>query len=237
MAQTLADYDIEYDISKAVQNLVTEDDEPVDNPFSEKQQRLLTDALYSSWTPPKDEEHPDGARTFWAAANVGIFPSIHQPPLAPDVFLSVDVNAPENWHENRAYFMWEYGKAPEVVIEIVSNRKGGELGNKKLHYVRMGVQYYIVFDPKRRLSDEVLQCFVSFGGKFVLMDEAYFPEMELKLTLWHGAFERKEDTFLRWCDGSGELLLTGNERAEKATARADKMAAKLRELGIEPEQL
>lgn len=230
MAQTVIDYDLEDDVAEAVRNLVTEDNEPVDNPFSEKQQRLLTDALYSSWTPPPDEEHPAGNRTFWAAANVGVFPSLRQPPLAPDVFLSLDVSAPEDWHENRAYFFWEYGKAPEVVLEIVSNRKGGELSSKKYHYARIGVQWYIVFDPQRRLSEVVLQCFALNRGKFELQDDAYLPELRLGLTLWHGVYERKEDTYLRWCKGDGALLLTGNERAER-------LAAKLRELGIDPEQV
>ena len=33
-----------------IDHLITEDDEPVDNIFSEKQQRLLTDPLFSSWS-------------------------------------------------------------------------------------------------------------------------------------------------------------------------------------------
>ena len=44
--------------------IITEDDEPVDNMFSEKQQRLLVEPLYSSWNP---------GRPFIAAANVGVF--------------------------------------------------------------------------------------------------------------------------------------------------------------------
>jgi hypothetical protein len=45
-----ADYDIpEIDIS----HLVTEDDGPVDNLFSERQQALLADALEASWMPDR----------------------------------------------------------------------------------------------------------------------------------------------------------------------------------------
>ncbi len=32
--------------------------------------------------------------------------------------------------KHRSYFMWEFGKPPEVVIEIVSNREGEELERK-----------------------------------------------------------------------------------------------------------
>jgi hypothetical protein len=48
-----------------VDHLVTEDDTPVDNIFSEKQQRLLTEPLYNSWSGPGE------GRPFVAMANVG----------------------------------------------------------------------------------------------------------------------------------------------------------------------
>ena len=47
----------------SIDHIVTEDDEPVDNLFSAKQQYLLTDALYELW----DED------SFIAATNVGMF--------------------------------------------------------------------------------------------------------------------------------------------------------------------
>jgi len=50
-----------------IEHLITEDDEPVDNVFSEKQQRLLTGPLYSSWSGPGE------GRKFLACANVGVF--------------------------------------------------------------------------------------------------------------------------------------------------------------------
>jgi len=47
--------------------LVTEDDTPVDNIFSERQQRLLTEPLYAT------AQFPGGERPFIALANVGLF--------------------------------------------------------------------------------------------------------------------------------------------------------------------
>jgi hypothetical protein len=76
-----------------IDHIETEDDEPVDNILSEKQQRLLTESLYSSW------DGPGEGRTFMVAANVGIFTSVSQPPVVPDVFISLDVKAPANFHE------------------------------------------------------------------------------------------------------------------------------------------
>jgi hypothetical protein len=62
------------------------------------------------------------------------------------------------------------------------------------------------------------------------------------LGLWQGRYHQAEATWLRWWDLQGNLLLTGSERAAQALTqlqqereRAERMAARLRELGIEPE--
>ncbi len=69
-----------------ISHLVTEDDEPVDNWFSEKQQRLLPQVLYSSYK----------ARKFVALANVGLFFTTHQPAIVPDVMVSLDIEIPDD---------------------------------------------------------------------------------------------------------------------------------------------
>src|SRR5207244_12679580 len=58
--------------------LVTEDGAPVENIYAEKQYRLLTEPLYSSWTGPGE------GRPFLALTNVGWFYASKQPPLVPD---------------------------------------------------------------------------------------------------------------------------------------------------------
>lgn len=230
-------------LRKAEAKLITDDGEPVDNPFSEKQQALLTRTLYSSWTPPI-EKRSKAKRKFWAAANVGIFTSAHEGGIAPDVFVSLDVEAPKYWRKNKAYFVWDCGKFPEVVIEIVSNTKGGEISRKHNRYEQMGIPYYVVFDPDRYLKAEVLQVFVLHGSAYQPATEYFFPCLGLGLKLWHGSFENKTDTFLRWCDRKGKLLPTADERAgreaeraKREAGRAAKLAAKLRELGIDPDQI
>jgi Uma2 family endonuclease len=54
---------------------------------------------------------------------------VNEPAIVPDVMVSVDVQLPDElWEKkHRSYFMWEYGKPPEIVVEVVSNRKGREL--------------------------------------------------------------------------------------------------------------
>ena len=65
--------------------------------------------------------------------------------------------------------------------------------------------------------------------------------MQLGLTWWDGEFEGRQDTWLRWTDAEGNLIPTGKERAElertqkeAVLERAEKLAAKLKELGIDP---
>ena len=110
-----------------IETLVTDDDTPVDSMPSEKQQRLLTEPLFSSWG------GPGGGRTFVAAANVGVFPEPRNPALVPDMFLSLDVQVHRNWWDkkHRSYFVWEFGKPPDLVVEVVSNQKGNEVGRKR----------------------------------------------------------------------------------------------------------
>lgn len=235
MAQNLA---INYDFKDIVANLITEDDEPVDNLFSEKQQRLLTEPLYSSWQ-PIDEETGE-PRLFIASSNVGVFTSVYRPPIVPDVFISMDVELQKDWtmKEHRAYFVWEFGKVPDVVVEIVSNTKGGEISQKKNRYAEIDVTYYIVFDPFLALSNEKVRVFErGFGKRYRRREGFDLPEVGLSLQLWQGTFEEWEDEWLRWCDLSGKLILTGNERAERESQRAALLANKLRELGVDPNKL
>jgi Uma2 family endonuclease len=57
--------------------------------------------------------------------------------------VSLDVQVAEDWYakRHRSYFVWEFGKAPELALEIVSNREGDELGRKRYLYARIEVLY------------------------------------------------------------------------------------------------
>jgi Uma2 family endonuclease len=219
MSQPLTENVVDW--TATINELVTEDDEPVDNLFSAKQQTLLKRPLYSSWTPPPSEEQPEERRKFLADANVGVFYSPHQPPLVPDFFLSLDVEPHEHWYtkEHRSYFLWEFEKAPDVVVEIVSNRKGGELGEKLRRYAKIDVTYYVVYDPLRLLSEDGLRVYErGVGKRYRLRKDLQLPEVGLSLVLWQGEFEGRADTWLRWCDAAGNLLPTGEERAVREAA-------------------
>ena len=253
--------DAAIDLTPDIQGLVTEDETPVDHMPSEKHQRLLTEALYSSW------DGPGAGRPFLAAANVGVFPLARNPAMVPDVFLSLDVEVAQDWwqKEHRSYLLWEFGKPPDVVIEIVSNTEGGEADEKRQKYARMRVIYYVIYDPLQQVMPDVLTIYRLSGTDYERQSSPRFPDIGLGVTLWEGTYEGKTDTWLRWTDADGNLILTGKERAEQEyqraeqerldkeqllqqleqerqraeqeRQRADRLAALLRQLGHDPGQL
>jgi Uma2 family endonuclease len=229
-------------VSPDISDLIIEDDSPVDNFQSAQQQRLLVEPLYSSNALPTP---------FVADANVGLFYQLKADPIVPDAFLSLGVRRGEDFAQkrNRSYFVWEFGKVPEVCIEVVSNSEGNELklsqaqqdgkkADKKAIYARIGVPYYAVFDPLRQIqaADEMNGALlrvwsISPGGYAELtppqgvaaIDQAVWLEaVGLGLTLWEGQFE--EDVtrlWLRWCDREGQVIPTGAEAAESERQRAE----------------
>jgi hypothetical protein len=226
------------ELRPCIDHLVTDDGAPVDGIRSEKQMRLLAESLSSCWRGPAD------GRPFAALANVGLFFAENTPPLVPDVMLCVGVELLTDFRLKKAqsYFAWVYGKMPDVVIEIVSNREGGENSTKLADYARIGVTYYVIFDPELHLMEEPLRAYRLVDQKYQRLTEPiWFPGVELGVRLWRGTFENFEETWLRWVDAKGDIIPTGIERAEAeraraeaAQARADRLAEKLRQLGVEP---
>ncbi len=185
-----------------VDHLVTEDDTPVDGFFSEKQMRLLTEPLHTSWS------GPGIMRPLVAAANVGLFFTVHRPPLVPDVLLSLDVELPADVHPKkyRSYFLWEYGKPPDIVIEVVSNREGGEDTAKVAAYARGRIPYYVIYDPEMLLSGDMLRGYRLDVSEYRKMAEPIeFPTIGLGLRVWHGRYEDLDAAWLRWVDESDAL--------------------------------
>src|SRR5262249_17537884 len=148
-----------------------------------------------------------------------------------------------------SYFQWLMGKAPDVVIEIVSDRRGGEEDFKMKAYARLRALFYVIYDPDNLLHGGVLRAYALQRGKYEPVEPRWFLELGLGLTLWEGTFEGHPATWLRWCDQDGRVIPTGAERAEEERHRAEderrranetaeklkRLTAQLRALGIEPE--
>jgi hypothetical protein len=122
------------------------------------------------------------------------------------------------------------------VVEVVSNTKGGE-GDKKLsEYARMGVRYYVIYDPQRLIQEEALKVYELVVGEYVRKGDTRLERVGLMLVLWEGDFEGKRERWLRWCDREGEVIPTGAEAAERERERAERLVARLKALGIDPDE-
>ena len=120
------------------------------------------------------------------------------------------------------------------------------------------VPYYIIFS---RYTNQI-QGFHLVNGHYEPMalndNRMAMPEIGLSLGLWQGSFRGIERLWLRWFTLSGELILTPTEEATvaqqqvmiaqqqvmtaqqqaiTAQQRAERLATRLRELGIDPEEL
>jgi Uma2 family endonuclease len=201
------------------EQLITEDDTPVDNIFSEIQQRLLIDPLYNNvWT----------TRKFWASANVGIYYEPNKPPIVPDMFLSFDVTKPKTWFDkkDKCYFTWLVGKNPELVVEVISNKKGKENTSKKKLYARLGVKYYVLIDPYYHVDKDKKQRLQVFelneNNVYEPLSPPYFmEEINLGIMIWDNLFEEEKAPWGRWCDREGNVLTTGAEKAKQQEERAE----------------
>ena len=99
------------------------------------------------------------------------------------------------------------------------------------------VPYYVVFD---RYSNQ-LRVFALQGDRYLeqSLDESriWIPSLELGLGLWQGVYRGLERLWLRWYDVNGTWLLNRDEQAAQDRQRAERLASRLRALGVDPEDV
>lgn len=164
----------------------------------------------------------------------------HQDFKGPDVFVVLDVPA----GQRKSWVVWEEGKSPDVIIELLSPSTAEyDKGAKKRVYESQlkAAEYYWYdpFDPS------------DFAG-FALQAKTYTPiqadthgnlhsqTLGLHLTRWAGRYRDAEAVWLRWMDTDGRLLPTGEEiatRAEHRAAEAEQRADSAEQRANSAEQL
>ncbi|MBD2309978.1 Uma2 family endonuclease [Chroococcidiopsis sp. FACHB-1243] len=170
----------------------------------------------------------------------------------PDWFAVLGV---ERLYEGRdlrmSYVMWQEGVAPAVVVELLSpGTEREDLGRTQrgmnqpptqweVYEQILRVPYYVVFD---RYSDR-LRAFTLTAGQYreELLEQLRFflPSLNLGLGLWQGSYQGIDRQWLRWYDDRGNWIPTATEleRAQKETAqaRAERLAERLRAMGVDPD--
>lgn len=172
--------------------------------------------------------------------------------VAPDVFVVFGVEK----KKRPSYKTWEeQGKIPDFVLEVTSKSTASEdRGTKRGLYAYLGVKEYFQYDPTADYLQPPLQGFRLVEGNYFPIPEQIHGDRlsiyaeTLGLELWLEA--NGEMRF--YAPKSGTKLLSPKEmaqakyqaeqaqlRAEQAQRQAEekaaKLAAKLRELGVDPD--
>src|SRR5262249_27283830 len=139
-----------------------------------------------------------------------------------------------------SYKQWEEGGiAPQVVFEVLSpGNRPWQMRRKFLFYQRHGVEEYYIYDP----FSGSLEGWLRRGRRLVKVPRIQgFTSSRLGIRLEPGpgpdnltVIGRDGEPFLAPVQISRQLD-EERRRAEKADERAARYAAKLRELGIEPD--
>jgi Uma2 family endonuclease len=231
--------------------------------FQEHPQSLL---LTSSIAPILDAIHPDGR--YAIGQDCGIYWRLTEPPErgaeAPDWFYVPDVPPLLDGERRRSYVMWKEIIAPLIAIEFVSGdgseerdatspfSEGAKAGKFWVYERAIRVPFYAIYEVEKA-AVEVYQLVGNRYQRSQPNSQGRYPvpELGVELGIWQGEYFHQILPWLRWWDREGNLLLTGDERAEQERERAEQereraeqearrveqLAAKLRELGIDPDRL
>jgi Uma2 family endonuclease len=140
--------------------------------------------------------------------------------------------------DRRSYLQWrEGGLAPQVVFEVLSpGNTAGEITRKFQFYQRYGVEEYYLYDPDRGIIDG----WVRADGELVPVETMagwVSPRLGIRFELDEGALHLYRPDGQRFATYV-ELVQQAEQaqqQAEYERARAERLAARLRELGVEPE--
>lgn len=248
--------------------------------FQEHPQSII---LTSSILPVLNEIHPD--QQFCIGQDCGIYWRLTDPPQkgaeCPDWFYVPNVPPLINGQVRRSYVLWQEYVAPLIALEFVSgdgseerdttppaaiidsDRKPGKFW---VYEQAIRIPYYGIYEVTKA-SVELYELVAGHYQRVSANDRGHYPipPMRVELGIWQGVYEGMALPWLRWWDEAGNLLLTGEERAEQEhqraqqadqraeqerqraeqerqraeqeRQRADRLAAQLRELGIDPDTL
>jgi Uma2 family endonuclease len=204
-------------------NLPCDDGVPMETERHRKQMELLIDAL-EPWL----IQHPQGG---YVNGNMFVYYSFkqirQQDFKGPDVFVVLGVPP----GERKSWVVWEEGKTPDLIIELLSESTAKEDKTKKklLYQNQLKVAEYFWFDP---FNPDDWAGFRLSGNRYeaLLLENNHFVSQQLGLTLvrWQGIYKGVETTWLRWATLAGELLLLPEE-SEKQRAQLAQQQAKIAE--------
>ena len=247
--------------------------------FQEHPQSIV---LTSSIAPVLEKLHPDGR--YCIGQDSGIYWRMMEPPEkgaeAPDWFYVPNVSPLLDGEYRRSYVLWKEFVAPLIAIEFVSGNGSEErdttppsetekAGKFWVYEQAIRIPFYVIFDAWK----DNVEVYHLVDGRYAKMqpnERGHFAIAPMDVEI--GLQRESTTTWLRWWDESGNLLLTGDERAiaekqarldadaiaeqqtaiadqerliatqerlakQEAEQKAQRLAEKLRSLGINPDDV
>jgi len=163
----------------------------------------------------------------------------------PDAFLSLGVQRFSREELRPSYAVWEEKVMPIFVLEVVSPTYRQEYTDKLEEYQRLGVLYYVIYSSSRREQPH-LEVHKLVNCKYELQpgNLVWMPEIGLGIGCERGNYSGVTREWLYWYDAEGKRYLTPEEqvkesaqRLQQESQRADRLAERLRQLGIDPDNI
>ena len=223
---------LEYNLPRylpSAEELPDSDETPVDNELQELIPGLLKAILLILW----------GERMDWFfGVDMGVYYHPDKPPIVPDGFLSLGVERFYDEELRPSYVLWDENVIPILALEVVSRNYRKEYTAKLDEYADLGVLYYVIYSSRRRRKPR-LEIHKLVNGKYELQsgNPFWMSEIGLGIGCERGNYSGVTREWLYWYDESGTRYPTPKERIDIAEQKAQQMAEKLRELGIDPDSL
>jgi Uma2 family endonuclease len=202
------------------EELPCSDDTPVDNELQNLIPNLLKAILALIWQDRWD---------WFFGVDMGIYDrtgQIRRTPIIPDGFLSLGVPRRKNDPKGRlSYVLLEENNiAPILVLELVSQTYGKEYEDKITAYARLGVLYYVIYNPEyyQRDKHQPFEVYRLENGVYLLCsgEPVWMPEIGLGIGRGQGVHEGWQREWLYWFDEQGNRFPTPEEVAQQQSIRA-----------------
>ncbi|MEA5618681.1 Uma2 family endonuclease [Cronbergia sp. UHCC 0137] len=220
-------------------NLIFDDGEPLESNRHRIGMNVLIDSLQQAWADRND---------FFAGGNMFIYYSStqirNQDFRGPDFFavLNVDGTTPR-----QGWVVWEEnGRYPDVIVELMSpsTAKVDKTTKKDIYQQIFRTSDYFIYDPFDPNSLQGWHLDANQEYQPLTPDERgwlWCQRLGFWLGTWEGTIYRETAPWLRFYDVSGNVVLSTAEaaakQAEAAIAKNARLAARLRELGENPDIL
>lgn len=164
-------------------------------------------------------------------------------PVVPDGFLSLGIPRRKSGNTSRkSYVTWEEnGVVPSLVIETVSWTPGGEYDEKTTIYEKLGVLYYVIYNPDywQRDRHQPFEVYKLVDGQYQLQigEPFWMPEIGLAIGRSRGVIGGIEREILSWFDPQGDRYLSAEERANQERQARLNAVQQLHQMGLSTDQI